>query len=47
MKSENDRHMHQGTLVFVDGNHIRTEWLMYENGQKTYTASFDLVRKRK
>ena len=47
MKSEKDAHMHQGTIVWESDDHIRTEWLMYENGEQTYAAKFNLMRKTK
>ena len=45
MKSENDEHMHNATLVFVDDNHIQSEWLEYKDGKQVMNASFTLARK--
>jgi hypothetical protein len=45
MKSENDEHMHNATLVFVDDNHIQSEWLEYKDGKQIMNASFSLARK--
>src|SRR5262245_17013535 len=45
MKSENDVHMHHATLVFVDDNHIQSEWLEYKDGKQVMNASFTLARK--
>ena len=45
MKSENDHHMHQGTVTVIDNNHIRSERVSHENGAVNHTASFSLVRK--
>ncbi len=42
---EDDKHMHQGTIVWIDENHIHSEWLMFEKGKNIYTASHQLVRK--
>ncbi len=47
MKSENDEHMHEGRLTFIDEDHIKSEWLQHTNGKNTYTASHELVRKAK
>jgi hypothetical protein len=46
MRSEDDKHMHQGTFTFVDDDHYRSEWLMHEKGEVTYTAKFDVVRRK-
>lgn len=45
IKSEDDKHMHQASIVWKDDDHIRTEWREFENGKNIYTASFDLARK--
>jgi len=45
MKSENDEHMHQATLVWKDDDHIHSEWLEFKDGKNIMTASFDLARK--
>jgi hypothetical protein len=45
MKSENDRHMHQATIVWKDDNHIHSDWEMVENGKNVMTASFELARR--
>jgi hypothetical protein len=45
MKSENDQHMHQATIVWKDDNHIHSEWEMVKDGKNVMTASFDLARK--
>jgi len=44
--SENDRHMHRGSLTLLGPDHIQTEWLQFENGKQGLKASFDLLRKR-
>jgi hypothetical protein len=45
MKSENDEHMHNATLIIVDDNHIQSEWLEYKDGKQIMNASFKLARK--
>jgi hypothetical protein len=47
LKSENENHMHQATFTLVDNNHIRTEWVAYQEGKPCHKAEFDLVRKAK
>ena len=46
MASENDMHMHQATIRFVDEDHLDAEWLSWENGRPGETARFHLVRKK-
>ncbi|MEW5974476.1 MAG: hypothetical protein AB1898_01600 [Acidobacteriota bacterium] len=46
LKSENDRHMHRGTLTILDNDHIQTEWLQFENGVQNETVTFKLARKK-
>lgn len=46
MKSENDEHMHQATLVFKDDDHLHSEWQDVKDGKNAFTATFDLARKR-
>lgn len=40
------RHMHRGHLVISSADRMRSTWDMIEEGQKTYTADFQLARKR-
>ena len=44
--SENDKHMHWGSVTVVDADHIQTEWLHFENGKQTHKVSLNLVRKK-
>jgi hypothetical protein len=44
--SENDRHMHRGSVIILGPDRIQTEWLQLENGKQSLKVSFDLVRKR-
>ena len=45
MKSENDQHMHQATIVWKDDNHIHSEWQEVKDGKNVMTAPFELARK--
>jgi hypothetical protein len=40
-------HMHQATFVFIDADHLKTEWVLYKSGKPDSTHSFDLARKKK
>src|SRR2546426_3343819 len=44
---EKDNHMHQATITFVDDDHIKSEWTMFEKGKAAGTHSFELERKKK
>ncbi len=46
LKSENDGHMHEGRVRIVEKDRLKTEWKMFEGGNVTHTAAFELVRKR-
>ena len=41
-----DKHMHRGTITWVNEDRIRSEWREYTNGENTYTVSFNLARKQ-
>lgn len=41
---EEERHMHRAEFTFIDSDHIRTRWYLYEKGKNLYTAESDLVR---
>ncbi len=43
--SHDEAHMHRAEFTFVDEDHIKTRWEMFEKGENTYTASGDLVRR--
>lgn len=45
LKSESDSHMHQGRITFIDDDHFRTQWFLYEDGENTYTADFNVQRR--
>jgi hypothetical protein len=42
---EAEDHMHQATFVFVDSNHLNTEWVLYKGGKPDSTHAFTLTRK--
>lgn len=44
--SEKDAHMHQATITFVDSEHLRAEWLHFQDGKPGHTAEFNLVRRK-
>jgi len=46
-KIESEDHMHQVTFTFIDGDHFKTEWVMYKGGKQDSAHSFDLKRKQK
>lgn len=43
--SADDAHMHQGTINWLPNDRLKTEWLQYTNGEVTYTAGFQVVRR--
>ncbi len=45
MKPE-DKHMHSLTVTFVDADHLRQDWSMYENGKDQGALTINLVRKK-
>ncbi|MSR57807.1 MAG: hypothetical protein EXS05_09050 [Planctomycetaceae bacterium] len=42
-----DMHMHDATLVLVDDDHIRSEWVSFAKGKAIGSAKFDMKRKPK
>lgn len=38
-------HMHDGTLEILGKNRLRSAWNLLENGERTFTAEFNLQRK--
>lgn len=43
---EKDAHMHAGWITFVDADHIRSGWTMYEGGKASGEAKVDLARQK-
>jgi hypothetical protein len=40
-----DRHIHQGEIEWLTANRIRSQWDMYERGQRVESHDFELVRR--
>ena len=47
MKSTDDRHMHQATLVLEGKDRFKAEWVSCQDGKTCHQVRFDLVRKQK
>ncbi len=45
LQTPGQSHMAQLSLVMVDANHLRQEWVSRENGKDTDHANFDLTRR--
>lgn len=45
MKPE-DKHMHNLTVTFVDADHVRQDWAMYDGGKEQAVHTINLVRKK-
>ncbi|HTQ48505.1 MAG TPA: hypothetical protein VMI75_37370 [Polyangiaceae bacterium] len=41
-----DQFMHDARMVFVDDDHLRTEWTDWSAGKKTVTRTFELTRQK-
>ena len=46
MKCASDKHMHSLTITFVDADHLKQEWALYDGGKEQGVHSFNLVRKK-
>jgi hypothetical protein len=44
--NSNAAHMHNGKIRIVDGNHLVSEWQLYENGQPKFTETMQFTRIR-
>lgn len=40
-----DKHMHAAKLIFVDDNHLRSEWTDFDKGKQGEVMVFELARK--
>jgi hypothetical protein len=40
-----DKHMHNMTITFVDADHIRQEWTMFDGGKEQTVVTINLTRK--
>jgi hypothetical protein len=47
LKSPDDMHMHDATLILIDNDHFRAEWTACKDGKACHQAGFDFVRKAK
>jgi hypothetical protein len=45
LKSENDMHMHEGTITLLEPNRMKAEWAVFDGGKNTATHTFDVVRR--
>jgi hypothetical protein len=48
LKADKDMHMHEGSITFVDDDHIEWRWLGYQDGKpaKEHEVSMKLTRKK-
>jgi hypothetical protein len=44
-KSDKAMHMHEATFTFVDADHLRTAWTLYNDGKAQKQEVFELKRK--
>ena len=44
LKSPQDSHMHSLVVTFVDGDHVKQEWVAYADGKPDHTMTLDLTR---
>jgi len=44
--SKNDAHMHEGKLKFVDGETIRSTWVMFQDNKPKEEYTFEMTRKK-
>jgi hypothetical protein len=40
-----DKHMHTMTITFVDADHLREDWAMYDGGKEQAVVTINLTRK--
>ena len=45
MKPE-DKHMHTLTVTFVDADHVKQDWTLFEGGKEQTVVTINLVRKK-
>lgn len=41
-----DKHMHSLTLTFIDANHLKQEWTLYDAGKEQMVHTINLARKK-
>lgn len=45
-KLDAEDHMHEATINFIDGDHVKTDWVLYKGGKADSTHGFELARKK-
>src|SRR6185295_11694603 len=46
MKCATDKHMHALLITFVDADHVKEDWTLYDGGKEAGVHSFSLTRKK-
>jgi len=46
MKCASDKHMHALVITFVDADHLKQDWSLYDGGKELGVHSFSLARKK-
>jgi len=46
MTCSSDKHMHSLLITFVDAEHIKEDWALYDGGKELGVHSFTLTRKK-
>jgi hypothetical protein len=41
-----DKHMHSLTVTFVDADHVKQEWAMFDGGKEQMVVTINLARKK-
>jgi hypothetical protein len=45
MTCATDKHMHSLVITFIDADHVKEEWALYDGGKEQTVHTFNLVRK--
>lgn len=45
MTCAKDKHMHSLVITFMDADHVREDWALYDGGKEQAVHTFNLVRK--
>jgi hypothetical protein len=46
MKCATDKHMHSLVLTFVDADHVKQDWALFDGGKEQAVHTFNLARKK-
>ena len=46
MTCSSDKHMHSLVITFVDADHVKEDWALYDGGKEQGVHSFSLTRKK-